>query len=294
VLLSTGRGRDRLSLLSLLLLAVFIVGAFACVDYATAQGKRQTVIDAAGATSAQLSFTVSNDTLGSTNVRVRIERQGAVLVDGPLSDVPGGVPGSTSFPPGEDGIDGLFVHDLDGDGEPEVQVDLFSGGANCCLYSTVFAFDPDRGSYAPIQEVWGAGYRLRDLNRDGRPEFVSSDHRLKYIFACNACQRLPPRVAAFSKHGFHDVTRRFPGVIRRNARLQLRLIRKHDSFTYRGAVASLTADRCLLGRCPAALRKVRRLFRAGLLDKQGRYDYPPWGRAYVRRLSRVLRRFGYR
>lgn len=271
-----------------------LVGVLPSVD-AAAQDKRQTVIDTARRTTAELSFTVDRDSFPSyTDIRVRIEREGTALVDEPLPASPRGIPGSNPFPPGEEGVDGLFVHDLDGDGEPEVQVDLFSGGANCCLYSTIFAFGPDRASYRRSKQVWGAGYRLRDVDRDGRREFMTSDYRWKYLFACNACQRLPPRVFAFSKQGIEDVTRRFTRVIRQDLRFQLRLVRNRDPFNYRGAVASLTADRCLLGRCSAALHSVRRLLRAGRLDKHGRYDYSPWGRAYVRKLNRVLRRFGYR
>lgn len=286
--------RERLLLMPLLMV-VMVVGALLSVDRAAAQGKRQTVVDTKRGTSAELSFTVDGGTFTSyKDIRIRIEREGTMLVDQSVPDPPRGIAGGTPFPPGHEGVDGLFIRDLDRDHEPEVQIDLFSGGANCCLYSTVFAFDPDRGSYRRTQQVWGGGYRLRNVNRDGRPEFMATDYRWKYLFACNACQRPPPRLLAFSQHRFEDVTRRFPKMIRRDAHFQLRLVRKRDPFSYRGAVASLTADRCLLGRCPAALRRVRGLLRAGHLDKHGRYDYPPWGSAYVRKLARVLRRFGYR
>ncbi len=275
-------------------LVTLTAGMLLFTGAAEAQGKRQVVVDSQGATSAQLSFLFRSGVFsGYSDIRLRIERQGAVLFDDRVPAPPRNIAGGAPFPPGDDGVDALFVRDLDGDGEPEVQVDLFSGGANCCLFTSLFSFDSARGSYSHGQQVWGTSYRLRDLDRDGRPEFVTSDHRLKYLFACNACQRLPPRIFALSNRRLEDVTRRFPAVVRQDARFQLRLIRKRDPFSYRGAVASLTADRCLLGQCRAALRQVRRLLRAGALDRQGRLDYPPWGDAYVSKLGRVLRRFDY-
>lgn len=270
------------------------VGVLGFVGAADTQVQRQTVIDTRAGTSAELSFVLHRRSATYDDMRIKIVRDGAVLVDERVPSPPGRIPRGSPFPPGENGVDGLRVRDLDADGEPDVQVDLFSGGANCCLYSTIFAFDTDRGAYRRSSQVWGTGYRLRDADGNGSREFITTDHRWEYLFACGACQRLPPRVLSLVDHRVEDTTRRFRRLIRRDARRQLRVIRKPDPYTYRGALASLTADRCLLGRCDAALRRVRRALARGLLNKSGRYDYRPWGRAYVRKLARVLRRFGYR
>ena len=42
------------------------------------------------------------------------------------------------------------VRDLDGDGEPEVLVKLYSGGANCCLSSLIFRYRAASNDYTSV------------------------------------------------------------------------------------------------------------------------------------------------
>ena len=83
--------------------------------------------------------------------------------------------------------DPVFVRDLDADGEPEVVVDLWTGGASCCTFSVIYGFYPNTGQYRRVTELWGTGYRLRQLGRGGQLQFWGFDERFKYAFACGAC-----------------------------------------------------------------------------------------------------------
>ena len=81
-----------------------------------------------------LSYTANKDRTQFKNLKVDIERGGALLLTTTLPKYkdfwPGGAIDDSS----------IDVRDLDGDGEPEVQVKLYSGGANCCLSGLVYSY----------------------------------------------------------------------------------------------------------------------------------------------------------
>src|SRR5712691_5346949 len=57
---------------------------------------------------------------------------------------------------------------------------------------------------------WGnAGYRLVDLDHDGRPEFRSGDDRFAYAFTAFAASAWPVRIWHFDHGRMRDVTRAF-------------------------------------------------------------------------------------
>src|SRR5436190_4683039 len=86
---------------------------------------------------------------------------------------------------GRDAPQRIRARDLDGDGEPEVVVDLYTGGAHCCFYSRIYRYA--QPSYVALRHDWGdLGYRLRDLDHDGVPELVSADDRFAYAFTAYA------------------------------------------------------------------------------------------------------------
>ena len=93
----------------------------------------------AAAVAADLSYRETNNSLQRLPHRDRS--------DGRRPDVHGaGVAASRArtASPGIDTIASprpLTVRDLDGDGEPEVLVDLYTGGAHCCFYTVILRFD---------------------------------------------------------------------------------------------------------------------------------------------------------
>jgi hypothetical protein len=74
-------------------------------------------------------------------------------------------------------------------------------------------------------------------------------------------------------------------------------VRQHpDPFwraTTRRVPAVWVADQCVLRRCRRGFRAVQRAYRRAELRKLYRYDFGPYGQAYVRKLKRMLRRYGY-
>ncbi|HEY3191089.1 MAG TPA: hypothetical protein VGJ70_26585 [Solirubrobacteraceae bacterium] len=233
--------------------------------------------------------------LGVSDPRLVIARSGATAFSGsPFGSRSACAQGGCSLLPSGRRSSPLQVRDLDGDGDPEVLVDAFTGGAHCCATTVVLRRDAASGTYAPRELEWGnAGYELRDPDRDGTPEFVTMDDVFAGAFTAYAASISPIKVAHFDparRTGLAAVTRRFPALVRADlARIQRRirsLRRQHIDL--RGAIAAEVAEQYLLGRARTARRTLDAHLRRG--DVRPRRAGP----AFRRHLLRFLHRHGYR
>lgn len=269
-----------------------VAAASAGVAHAAEAGS---IVKRAGAVEATLAWDAAE--FGVANPRLRIVRAGAVASEAPIVDIcPEGCilvadDPKSSFP------SMLNVADLDRDGEPEVVVDTFSGGAHCCTSAHIHDFRAATGTYARLTVDWGnSGYRLRDLGGDGSIEMAGTDDAFAYAFTAYAGSARPPKVLRYARGPdglpvLKDVTRRFPKLVRGDARRLLRAIRRaRRGDDMRGFVAAYVADQYLLRRGRVGLRELDRAQRRGLLSGGGGPD----GRAYRRALLRFLRAHGYR
>jgi hypothetical protein len=263
--------------------------AFLLLAAAPALAKSET--RSSGDVTARLTY--SGKTGPYTNGKLTITQSGFTLFNGPVAK-PHGCPGCGLLAPFNRRI--LRVSDLDGDAEPEVLLDFFSGGAHCCSYLVVYRFIESANRYDPISIAFGnAGYRLRDLNEDKSPELITGDDRFAYLFTSYADSAFPITIYKLGETRFSDVTRKFRKVVRVDARRKLRLYHaalkgKRD---VRGILAAYQADQYLAGRAKQGWRVLRRAARRGQLkspygDKSG-----PTGKRYLRKLRGYLRRFGY-
>jgi hypothetical protein len=188
----------------------------------------------------------------------------------------------------------LQVVDLDADGEPEVLVDAYTGGAHCCAQTEILRFDG--AAYATSEASWGnIGYELKDLDGDGRPEFVTADDAFSYAFSSFAGSYHPPLVLDYdpaAKGSFSDVTRRFPALVSKNMKDALHALARARRQHYEtlGAVSAYAADLYLLGRGREVHPYlVRARKRGDLRDGSGRN-----ARSFERRLLAFLHKQGYR
>jgi hypothetical protein len=253
------------------------------------------IVKRAGTVEATLAWDAAE--FGVANARLKIVRAGAVAFDAPLTDVCGEGCILVADDPKSSFQSMLKVADLDRDGEPEVVVDTFSGGAHCCTSAHVHDFRSAIGAYARLTVDWGnSGYRLRDLGGDRLFEMVGTDDAFAYAFTAYAGSARPPKVLRYARAPdglpvLKDVTRRFPKLIRSDARRLLRAIRRaRRGDDMRGFVAAYVADQYLLRRGRVGLRELDRARRRGLLTGPGGPD----GRAYRTALLRFLRTHGYR
>lgn len=231
---------------------------------------------------------------GTEDFRVKITRDGVVLYDRPI----GGRCEEFCMPT-ESALTGQHVgfRDLDGGGEPEVIVDVHSGGTSCCVLVFAFGYDAASNTYRRARLDTGAGFVVRDYDRDRVLELVGDDFRFRGLFTCGACGARPIRIWSYAAGEFGTVTESFPARIRAHARRMRRLYararRSRDAAFVKGALTPYVADLCLLDRCGAGFRLVRASLRRGELARRSPFDVSPLGREYLRALKRYLRRTGY-
>ncbi len=174
----------------------------------------------------------------------------------------------------------LHVVDLAGNGRTDVVVDLWSGGADCCLLEQVF--DPTAtGGFAKAQRSFGNyGATLARLGYGGT-DFVSGDNRFYCTFVACAASGLPLQIEAFRAGRFHDVTAHFPALIAKDAARWLRYFHQHPHLGA-GLIAAWAADEDRLGHRLLVARTLAAGVRA--------HDF---GRGFVRQLNSFLKRHGY-
>lgn len=190
----------------------------------------------------------------------------------------------------------VHVRDLDADGEPEVWLDVYSGGAHCCLDSRFFRWLPSRRAYGSTKHAWrDIGYRRLRLDRDSRPELVSADARFGYEFTAFAASAFPIQVWRFDRGRLVDVTRDFPSRIERDAEELWRLYRRFSGGRDdpRGVLAAWVADQYLLGRGDQAWATLERLRARGAFGPRPDLAGWPQGKAYLRALRAFLVKLGY-
>jgi hypothetical protein len=147
----------------------------------------------------------------------------------------------------------LKVVDLDGDGEPEILADTFSGGAHCCLTTRIERWDGT--SYESQDVQWGdVVYRVRDTDGDGKPELIGADDRFAYAFSAYADSGFPLLTYNLVGGRVTDTTKQHPKLIRSDAARWLKAVRGGGDI--RGVLAAYAADEYLLGKGSTATREI--------------------------------------
>jgi hypothetical protein len=157
------------------------------------------------------------------------------------------------------------IRDLDRDGQPEVIVDLFTGGTHCCTYSQIYHFDAAGGSYRAIQHRWGNSfYQLVDLDGDGTPEFLSRDDRFTSQFTSYAGSANPLQIWHYRQGKLIDQTRAYRPQLEASAQQHLIDLQRvaANQGDVKGIIAAYLADRYSLGQRKEGWKLVEQLYKA--------------------------------
>jgi len=187
----------------------------------------------------------------------------------------------------------IAFRDVEGDGEPEVTVDLFSGGAHCCFTTLIFRLKPGPPpTYSTTVASWGnGGYVLKQLDGDGIADFVTTDDAFAYTFAPYVASYRPPQFFEFRAGRMVNRTRHFPALIRKDLHeIDKELPDARKFGETRGLIAARVADMYLLGLGPKVNAYLEAALKRG--DLNGMSGYPK-GRKFITALKKFLRKTGY-
>ena len=246
-----------------------------------------------GSVTAKFSYTKKSD-FQYTDLRLQIARGGAIVFD-KLTPPSCTEPDCGLQPALLEKGPSVSVVDLDGDGEPEVIVEVFSGGAHCCVFAEIYSYSPSSNGYANFERNFAGGYTLADVNGDRLPEFEATDSRFDEAFTAHAASTEPLMILDWRGGKLVDVTRSYPFLSRQDASFQLRLYRherRRRDFDVRGILASYAADEYLLGKSATANRLLSKALHRGELSRPHNTGFAS-GRNYVRRLKKLLKKYGY-
>jgi len=283
--------------------ALFLAGIVAAslTVAAPASAATRTETASKGDVTATFTYDYNKTQFGSydfSNLHVTIDRRGSRLVDEPLEDQE--CAGCADWPAdqGSKATQSVTVRDLDADGEPEVLIDLYSGGANCCWFSVSYRFDEAQSKY--VTKVLRPGlsfpYTLKDIDHNGIPEFRSVDYRFAYKYGSNADTPRPLRIFNWDAGKLVDVTVAFPRLAAQDAADMYKgylQYRKVKDVNVRGLLAAYLADSYRAGNGRVAWRRVVAAYRRGDVDKKIAGDTGPFGKAYLTSLRRFLNKLGY-
>src|SRR4051794_19500896 len=142
--------------------------------------------------------------------------------------------------------------DLDGNGEPEVIYSAYTGGAHCCSIAQVYALNAAANGYdTSARDFFDPGFDVKDVDGDGKREFVTRDAVFAYRFTAYAFSGFPVQLLHWSAGTFTDVTNSFPGTINADVKVWYKRYtraRKRRDGTELGPVSAWAADMYRLGK----------------------------------------------
>jgi hypothetical protein len=188
------------------------------------------------------------------------------------------------------------VRDLDADGEPEVLLDTYTGGAHCCSVAYLFHYLPHSRRYGTTFHTFGnVGYRAKNVDGRDKVELLTKDDRSAYVFTAYAASLFPIQLWHVDGGRFVDVTRRFPALVESDAKgllAEYERVRR-ERADVRGVLAAWLADQYLLGNEKAGWAKIDAAYRPGELGPRDDLIGWPQGRSYFKALRAFLVRTGY-
>jgi len=107
----------------------------------------------------------------------------------------------------------LTAEDFDTDGNPEVLIETYTGGAHCCI--SLYIGRVKDNSFSLIDTIyWGnCGYEVKDLNGDGKKEITGCYDMFAYFYTNFAQSRFPVIIYALRNNRFEVVNKEHKKIV---------------------------------------------------------------------------------
>ena len=256
---------------------------------ALAAGSR-TITQTARSGHVKASFTYTTTAksgLYYTSARLTIVRDGVTGYTAAVVD-PGCGAGCQPQWPGTKGHSVLAV-DINHTGEPNVILEVNSGGNQCCESVQVYSYSAASGAYIEVQKTLpDLGDALKELSPGGDYRFVGTDGNFVGALTSVAGSGAPIQIYGLVNGALVDVTRTYPSMIAKDAAKWLKLFKGHKSGIG-GLVAPWAADEELLGKNSLVQSTLHSELKAG--DLNGNLELN--GAKYITALNKLLVQLGY-
>ena len=190
----------------------------------------------------------------------------------------------------------IHVVKLQRNGTPSVVLDLYSGGAHCCSIEQVYTFKLNSTTVHKFEHNFGdPGEQLVQIGQNHSYDLLSADDHFAYEFTDFAASGLPIEILSFSGSTFHNITRSFPNLIAKDAKVWINVFKSRASSHYEdsvGGVAAWAADEDMLGHSAAVSKFLAAQVKAGHLNS-ALSSINLEGEKFVIALQKFLRLHGY-
>lgn len=142
------------------------------------------------------------------------------------------------------------LEDLDSDGNPEVVLQTYTGGAHCCMAITTYTWQNDQFQSIVFDYLDAGGGIFEDLDDDGLTEFVTLDNAFFYTFSSYAGSYPPSVILTFQDGAYIDTTTQFRQRLGSTAWDMYQSVEERDDEGYEinGLLAGYVAQKIRLGQ----------------------------------------------
>jgi hypothetical protein len=109
----------------------------------------------------------------------------------------------------KDWITDIKAYDLSGEGNKELFIEYYSGGAHCCFTLNICKIQNDNFIYLDTLFLGNAGYELKDLDNDGELELITANDMFAYEFTNYAQSRFSIKIFQFKNNKLELANKEF-------------------------------------------------------------------------------------
>ncbi|HEY3249526.1 MAG TPA: hypothetical protein VGK25_00265 [Ignavibacteria bacterium] len=110
-------------------------------------------------------------------------------------------------------ITSITAEDLNADGNKEILIETYTGGAHCCTSLYIASIKHNIFKYTDTVYWGNCGFEVKDLNNDGKKEIIGCNDMFAYYFTNFAESRFPMIIYGFKKNSLIVVNKNFKALI---------------------------------------------------------------------------------